>query len=1327
MKHLRHYHRIASALALFVSWSAFAAVNYTGTQYEPWSYSAGCVVWRSTNSWFKTATVANVATGGTIGAQYEMDGAWGGTSWQRFWRNEWSGNEFNGAYTSPGRVLVYDKSVSNDGDEYAKSSELSQSIFALGGLWVKVLAADGSPFEITGIGDTRLPATVFGNTRFDGTTLFRFEKSYTIDRPGRFVFQGNVNVDVAQDAVFSINPSYPNQTASVPEGSKLVLTGSGSIAAPANAGLVINGTLDLSAGTEPTINGNVTFGAGATLVLPDGTTSATICTGTLATNGIIRIKIGGGVYPIPTIDGGTINLELVEMPPSGQTFTSDFPVYVPEGYTYTFVGGATPVETVTIPSVTVDGTLKTSGYVNLSNIMTAQGSNFEVLDGNATVTTTLFNTIGKLEGNIKVAAGATLTNTQTDSIDYNGTMTVDIYGTLAMGGTRWSIPAKSRCTFNLHQGAVVTGAGERNLGSLDFFDGDSRLNVLNDGTSGGTVVIEGAVRVRNDLTEIWIDENMSLEIDGGIGDGPYQTHDYGGFKQLGGGTLELHNNSFGLHGEASVVTSGTLRIVDVTKHLTLEMQSPSSLEVKATTATTTVPLDAVLRDGATFSFTGDGQVTGSLEGYAELDKAFSTFLTSSHWAGKFIVNWDISGWIMPDRYGNANSAVEVATEITNGWFNINTDNETMGSPSIAPALYFDENVTIDNGFCANEYGKRTTTFSKVGMAAGKTFKLRDEHNGSRAGTYYEFTALEDFEGTLIVRERSHAIIKTIVRNAFPSVGEIVLKATMTGSLSAFDDLDKVNISVDGVSKKVPMVYATIDGVSGLAPQTVVVTVPEVENTVVEVTVDGESVTGNESGEYEVLIGRSVIVTYCADGAYVVTKNPTSSFTADSDATIGTDVGTLPTIKAAKAQLMPAGTYYATTADSISAIIAVLDDDPTAYVQLLGDTTGHNIYGADGIGYDEELRRFGKAVATIDDEAGYLTLGAAVIVVDHCGSIDLVADCEDTPILENGKIVTIVDYGHTYTAPAAVDDYYTVDATVVAAGVTTYTGRDWYVWTVTYRNWNGDVLQETPVSESSPVTPAYDGATPAKAPTAEIAYVFAGWGDVAETVTEDVTYTAQFDEETRLYTITWLDDDGSSLGTSYLPYNATPSHEDPTRNLDVPYSQSFVGWLPAIATVTGDATYTATYTARKADLSTLTGDWTAADGDVILGSTTYNVTISAGARVTINGLSVSGGGSQPDSPEFASGTDTATTGFSRDADGSWILSVFAELANDALGSDVAPEQIKVYAADSIEGLKTATPLIEGVTIQEKKSAVKTTLKIATPSSPESQFFFVEFGE
>ena len=148
---------------------------------------------------------------------------------------------------------------------------------------------------------------------------------------------------------------------------------------------------------------------------------------------------------------------------------------------------------------------------------------------------------------------------------------------------------------------------------------------------------------------------------------------------------------------------------------------------------------------------------------------------------------------------------------------------------------------------------------------------------------------------------------------------------------------------------------------------------------------------------------------------------------------------------------------------------------------------------------------------------------------------------------------------------------------------------------------------------------------------------------------------------------------------------------------------------------------------RIDLSKLSADYTAHNGDVLTGTTTYNVTVPGGATVTINGVSVTGGGTVNPAPAFAAGGEAVTTKFERGAGDTWAITAFAELGNDALGKDVADEQIKVYAAETVEGLESAAPMSEGVTVTDRKSAVKVSLEVETPPGDGSRFFRVGFGE
>ena len=212
------------------------------------------------------------------------------------------------------------------------------------------------------------------------------------------------------------------------------------------------------------------------------------------------------------------------------------------------------------------------------------------------------------------------------------------------------------------------------------------------------------------------------------------------------------------------------------------------------------------------------------------------------------------------------------------------------------------------------------------------------------------------------------------------------------------------------------------------------------------------------------------------------------------------------------------------------------------------------------------------------------------------------------------------------------------------------------------------------------------------------------------------------------TITWLNDDGTEIDTTEVINGSVPVHADPTKAADVPYRWVFTGWTPELEAAVSNATYTATFK-KIADLSLCANDWTAANGDEIVGETAHEVSIPGGAHVTINGVAVAGtggGGSVP-APAFAEGGASEIVKFAQAEGGKWTITAFAEMSNESRGTDVTDGQIKVYSADTLEALEGATTPAAGATVKETKSAVKATVEVPAPSGKDSQFFKVKFGE
>ena len=155
-------------------------------------------------------------------------------------------------------------------------------------------------------------------------------------------------------------------------------------------------------------------------------------------------------------------------------------------------------------------------------------------------------------------------------------------------------------------------------------------------------------------------------------------------------------------------------------------------------------------------------------------------------------------------------------------------------------------------------------------------------------------------------------------------------------------------------------------------------------------------------------------------------------------------------------------------------------------------------------------------------------------------------------------------------------------TAYANGATVNVSKDtvlyaqWEINTYTVTWKNGDtVLQSGKVAYGT--KPAYTGATPTKAATAQYTYTFKGWSPEIVAVTGDTTYTAEFNSVLREYTVTWKNGD-TVLATDSVPYGDMPvySGKTPVKEETSRYTYSFNGWTPEITDVAGNVTYTAVF-------------------------------------------------------------------------------------------------------------------------------------------------------
>lgn len=204
------------------------------------------------------------------------------------------------------------------------------------------------------------------------------------------------------------------------------------------------------------------------------------------------------------------------------------------------------------------------------------------------------------------------------------------------------------------------------------------------------------------------------------------------------------------------------------------------------------------------------------------------------------------------------------------------------------------------------------------------------------------------------------------------------------------------------------------------------------------------------------------------------------------------------------------------------------------------------------------------------------------------------------------------------------------------------GAKWNEHTLT---WNVDG-KDLPVSDDytsgavaygTKITPPAD---PTKEGSDEFTYTFKGWftdkdgknqvTDFGTMADRDVTYYGLFGETTNQYKVVWKNED-TVVKEETLDYDTpiTVPTEVPTKAEDVGYTYAFNQWVNGDTAwssndkVTGDVTYTATYTATPKKYTVtwnVNGGNPLTDGDYTSGLLDYGTTIKAPVptRETVNG-------------------------------------------------------------------------------------------------------------
>ena len=164
--------------------------------------------------------------------------------------------------------------------------------------------------------------------------------------------------------------------------------------------------------------------------------------------------------------------------------------------------------------------------------------------------------------------------------------------------------------------------------------------------------------------------------------------------------------------------------------------------------------------------------------------------------------------------------------------------------------------------------------------------------------------------------------------------------------------------------------------------------------------------------------------------------------------------------------------------------------------------------------------------------------------------------------------------------------------VAATENATYTSTFTKVFTITWKNADGTLIDTTQVEENQLPTHA----DPTKAEDAQYTYTFANWTPSPIAATANAEYTATFNQNLRAYTVTWKNEDGTVLETdASVNYGTTPEYDGaaPTKATDDANFYTFAGWadlaapttvIAALPTVSGDTTYVAVYTPESRTVS-----------------------------------------------------------------------------------------------------------------------------------------------
>ena len=181
-----------------------------------------------------------------------------------------------------------------------------------------------------------------------------------------------------------------------------------------------------------------------------------------------------------------------------------------------------------------------------------------------------------ISGDILVATGATLKLIRNeDLINFRATNVIDIYGTLDLDSTRWTLQGGN--TLNLYPGAQVIGLGQHHdnangyYGALDWA-ASGAIHVKANNSETGTATISANLRMRAEVT-VEVEAGMTAVFTGTI----YKGNTGKTLTKTGEGTMQY---DFTVNPNSVSVTAGTLAGAGVVGN-TLTMATGTTLALPA--------------------------------------------------------------------------------------------------------------------------------------------------------------------------------------------------------------------------------------------------------------------------------------------------------------------------------------------------------------------------------------------------------------------------------------------------------------------------------------------------------------------------------------------------------------------------------------------------------------------------------------------------------------------------------------------------------------------------------------------------------------------------